>query len=82
MTRPVVSTWRGLAGMRMAGSVCVGKRLAGGQPLESLVGELAASVGLCPPGTETTAQDLVEGFSWDRFGAGLDSPGSTANFVG
>lgn len=72
-------------GARLAkrhGAVTLEERLAGGRPVESLVGELAASVGLCPPGTETTAQDLVEGFSWDRFGAGLDSPGSTGNFVG
>ena len=62
-------------GARLAkrhGAVTLEERLAAGQPLESLVGELAASVGLCPAGTETTAEDLVDTFSWDPF---RDAPG-------
>lgn len=62
-------------GARLAkrhGAVTLEERLAGGQPLESLVGELAASVGLCPPETETTAKELIDSFSWDPVG---DAPG-------
>lgn len=55
-------------GARLAkrhGAVTLEERLAGGQTVDDLVGELAASVGLCPAGTGTTAEGLVDSFSWD-----------------
>lgn len=56
-------------GARLAkrhGAVTLEDRIANGATLPGLIGEMAASVGLAEPGTETTARELLEGFGWDR----------------
>lgn len=56
-------------GARLAkrhGSVTIEERMAAGDSLPELIGEIAASVGLTDPGTSTTAAGLLEEFSWDR----------------
>lgn len=65
-------------GARLAkrhGAVTLEERLAGGQGIESLVGELASSVGLAEPDAELAAADLVESFSWDPIRAAAGQTG-------
>lgn len=46
--------------------VPLGQVLAQGFEPEAIVGALAASAGLCPPGTRARPRDLVASFSWAR----------------
>ncbi|MDX2023031.1 MAG: tRNA glutamyl-Q(34) synthetase GluQRS [Deltaproteobacteria bacterium] len=39
---------------------------ARGVAAETLIGAMAASAGLCPPGTRTTANELVADFAWTK----------------
>ena len=52
-------------GRRLAkrhGSVAVADLRAGGATAESLIGALAASLGLCPPGSRLSARELLADF--------------------
>jgi len=58
-------------GARLAkrhGAVTLEERLEAGEPVERLVGEMAASVDLVPPGTAATPGELVEVFDWNLVG--------------
>jgi len=53
-------------GARLAkrhGAVTLEQRLAAGQSVPQVVGELATSIGLAPPGSELMPADLIDGFS-------------------
>jgi glutamyl-tRNA synthetase len=59
-------------GARLAkrhGAVTLEERLAAGQSIAGIVGELASSVGLAPAGSELTAVELVDDFDWTRVAA-------------
>ena len=72
------STWAhtplvfGDDGARLAkrhGAVTLEQRLAAGQSVSAIVGELAASLGLAPTGSELMPADLIEGFDWNTISA-------------
>ena len=59
----------GADGTRLAkrhGAVTLEERLAAGDSVEAITGELAASAGLAAPGREMSARDLVDGFTWSN----------------
>ena len=63
---------RGPDGQRLAkrhGAVTIEDQLDAGRTAESVVGELAASLGLAETGTECLARDLIDGFDWGRITA-------------
>ncbi|MBK5232082.1 MAG: tRNA glutamyl-Q(34) synthetase GluQRS [Thermoleophilia bacterium] len=54
-------------GARLAkrhGAVTLEERLGGGESIEAIVGELAASAGLIEPGRAISARELIADFSW------------------
>ena len=63
-------------GRRLAkrhGDVTLGERLERGQSAEDVVGELGASIGLCPAGEPATPAELLEAFD-PAAAAGPDAP--------
>ncbi len=55
-------------GARLAkrhGAVTMEERIAEGATVGGLVGEMAASVGLCDPGDSVEARELIDGFTWE-----------------
>ncbi len=59
----------GADGARLAkrhGAVTLEERLAAGESIRALTGELAASAGLIDPGREVTAAGLIPAFSWQK----------------
>jgi len=56
-------------GARLAkrhGAVTLEERTESGASITRLVGEMAASVGLIPPGEQTSTTELLREFSWDQ----------------
>jgi glutamyl-tRNA synthetase len=79
---PEVRSWAhvplvlGPDGQRLAkrhGDVTLGERIGRGQSPEDVVGELGASLGLCPAGEPATPAELLEGFDPAAV-AGPDAP--------
>jgi glutamyl-tRNA synthetase len=59
-------------GARLAkrhGAVTLEERLASGQRVPEVVGELAASLGLAAPGSRLMPADLIDGFDWKTLAA-------------
>jgi len=69
----------GADGARLAkrhGAVTLEERLAAGDPVEEVTGELAATAGLVEPGRKIAAHELISGFSWSDLTQGGASRGS------
>ena len=59
----------GADGSRLAkrhGAVTLEERMADGESIEAITGELAASAGLVAPGGQMSARELIDGFDWSN----------------